>query len=54
MKYDKLIEKIAIVGEKKWEELAMIFTGKGVRPIPIEFFTPAELPKARVWLTGPA
>jgi len=53
-RYDKLIEKIAIVGDQKWEELALVFTGKGVRHIPIEFFTPAELPKARVWLSGPA
>ena len=53
-KYDKWIEKIAIVGDQKWEELAMMFVGKGVRPIPIEYFTAAELPKARLWLSGPS
>src|SRR5262245_8911965 len=28
---DPFIEKIAIVGEKKWEDLALLFTGKGIR-----------------------
>jgi SpoIIAA-like len=49
---DASIEKMAIVGERRWEELALIFTAKGLRPFPIEFFEPAQLPQARAWLTA--
>ena len=47
---DDRIEKMAIVGEKKWQELALIFAAKGVRRFPIEYFQPAEMTKARDWL----
>ena len=49
---DAGIEKMAIVGERRWEELALIFTAKGLRPFPIEFFEPIQLPQARAWLTS--
>lgn len=48
---DPYINKMALVGEKKWEELALLFTSKGFREFPIEYFTPAELSKAQAWLT---
>ena len=51
-KYDKHIEKIAIVGEKKWEDLALAFTAKGFRPVAIEYFLPGDLAKARAWLAA--
>lgn len=47
---DRYIEKMAIVGEKKWEDLATIFVAKGLRSFPIEFFGTADLAKARSWL----
>ncbi|HMJ64243.1 MAG TPA: STAS/SEC14 domain-containing protein [Candidatus Binatia bacterium] len=47
---DPHIEKMAIVGEKKWEELALVFTAQGFRGFPIEYFQPAELKEARAWL----
>src|SRR5687767_2441191 len=47
---DPHIEKMAIVGERKWEELASIFVAKGVRSFPIGYFH--ELERARAWL-GP-
>jgi hypothetical protein len=47
---DPFIEKIAIVGDQKWEDLALLFTGKGVRPVAIEYFPPADLEKARTWV----
>ena len=50
MEVDPHIEKMAIVGEKKWEELALIFAAKGLRDFPIEYFQPAELNRARAWL----
>src|SRR5688572_25577699 len=49
---DARIEKMAIVGERRWEELALIFTAKGLRPFPIEFFEPTQLSLARAWLTS--
>jgi stage II sporulation SpoAA-like protein len=47
---DPYIEKIAFVGEEKWRDLIYAFTGKGLRPVPIEFFTPEQEDKARQWL----
>jgi hypothetical protein len=52
--HDRNIEKIAIVGEKRWEDLALVFAGKGVRRVPIEYFQPADLAKAQTWLTASA
>lgn len=47
---DANIEKIAIVCEKQWEELAQLFVAKGVRRVQIEFFPPDQLEMARAWL----
>lgn len=47
---DRHIEKMAIVGETRWEELALLFTAQGLRPFPIEYFLPSDLPKAQAWL----
>jgi len=48
--YDSQIEKIAIVGEKRWQELAEVFTGKGLRAVDIRYFSPAEASVARIWI----
>jgi hypothetical protein len=50
MENDPCIEKMAIVGERRWEELAGIFTAKMIRAFPIEYFAPAETVLARAWL----
>lgn len=47
---DPYIEKIAIVGEEKWRDLAYAFTLKGLRPVPIEYFGPGQELAARQWL----
>ncbi|WP_340123784.1 STAS/SEC14 domain-containing protein [Methylobacter svalbardensis] len=47
---DPFINKMAIVGEEKWEEPALIFTCKGLRDFPIEYFQPHELTRAQAWL----
>lgn len=47
---DAVIEKMAFVGPKKWESTATVFTAKGIRPFPIVFFPPEDLPKAKAWL----
>jgi hypothetical protein len=49
---DARIDKMAIVGERRWEELALMFTAKGLRPFPIEYFEPARVGDARAWLTS--
>ena len=50
VEHDAHIERMAIVGAKKWEDLALIFTAKGLRKFPIEYFEPAAIAKARAWL----
>ena len=47
---DPLIRKMAIIGEKQWEEMATTFTGKGYRPFPIEFFPTGHMREAYAWL----
>ncbi|MGB0132380.1 STAS/SEC14 domain-containing protein [Dokdonella sp.] len=47
---DRYIAKLALVGKKKWEELSLVFTAKGMRPFPIEYFAPDEEALARAWL----
>jgi len=47
---DQFMKKIAIVGGKQWELLALLFVGKGLRRTPVEFFPTEELAKARLWL----
>lgn len=49
IKYDALIEKIAIVSESRWRDAAFMFTGKGLRPMPIQHFTPDDLNAATEW-----
>jgi hypothetical protein len=48
--HDDDIERMAIVGEAQWQQLALMFTSKGLRPFPIEYFTPERLAEARAWL----
>ena len=44
------ISKIAIVGEPRWETLALAFAGAGVRRAPVKFFPPNDLEQAKEWL----
>jgi hypothetical protein len=48
--FDQYIEKMAIVGDTRWEDLALIFVGQGLRGFPIEYFESAGLERARDWL----
>lgn len=52
MENDPYIRKMAIVGEKKWEDLALIFTAGPIRRFPIKYFLPAELDRAKAWLAA--
>ena len=44
---DAGIDRMAIVGERKWEELALMFTAKELREFPVEFFPPEQLSAAQ-------
>jgi hypothetical protein len=47
---DAFIKKIAIVGEDKWRDLSYVFTLKGLRPFPIEYFGVGQVELARAWV----
>lgn len=47
---DQFMKKIAIVGDKQWELLTLLFVGKGLRRTPVEYFPIEGLAKARLWL----
>jgi hypothetical protein len=49
--HDPLIHRMAIIADRKWEAQALMFAGKGLRRIEIEFFTPEQTSQARQWLT---
>lgn len=48
--YDEKIEKVAIVGEAKWQDLTEAFVGKGLRSVDIRYFKPSETAIARTWI----
>lgn len=48
---DRHVKRMAIVGDERWRDEALLFTSAGLRPFPIRYFTPGELPAARSWLT---
>ena len=50
MELDAYAQRIAIVGDRKWKDLTLLFTGKGVRHVAIEYFSPRDVEKARAWL----
>ena len=45
---DKILKKMAIVGDEEWRDLVEVFTLKGLRPVPIEYFN--DEGEARRWL----
>jgi SpoIIAA-like len=51
--HDKDIAKIAVVGDEEWRDLVYAFLAKGFRQAQVEYFLPADLAKARAWLSAP-
>lgn len=49
---DPYIRRMAIVGERQWEDSALMFAAKGLRPFPIEYFVPEDLEGARAWVAA--
>jgi len=50
LRHDASVERMAIVGDKTWKDLALLFTSQGLRPFPIEYFDTAQLVAARAWI----
>jgi len=44
------IEKIAIVGNPKWESRMLMFAGAGFRRAPVKYFARERLAEAKAWL----
>jgi len=50
--HDKDIAKIAVVGQDEWRDMVCAFLAKGFRNAAVEYFLPADLAKARAWLSA--
>jgi len=50
--HDDDIGRMAVVGDEQWRDLTLLFTSQGLRPFPIEYFTPDRLAEARAWLAA--
>jgi hypothetical protein len=48
---DPYLKKMAVVGEEKWQDKIEVFTLKGLRPVPIEYYVNDEQ-AARQWLNS--
>jgi hypothetical protein len=46
------IERIAIVGQERWRDLALMFAAADLRKGPVEFFPETSLAQARAWLSA--
>jgi hypothetical protein len=49
---DPNIHRMAIVGDPRWEDLALMFVAKGLRPFPVEYFSLEQGTQARMWVGG--
>ena len=47
---DPFLKKMAIVGDEKWRDLVTVFTLRGLRPVPMEYFETNQEAAARQWL----
>jgi hypothetical protein len=45
------IARMAIVGEERWRDQALMFTAKGLRATEIEYFIPDDFAHARQWVS---
>ena len=44
------IGRLALVGEERWRDLALMFSAAGLRKAEVEYFTQDALEKAHEWL----
>lgn len=45
------ISKLAFVGDKKWQDEIILFTGNPMRRMAIEFFPQGQFDRAQAWLS---
>lgn len=50
--FNAQVDRMAIVGDPQWADLALMFAGKGLRQMQIEYFPTADAAKAREWLAS--
>jgi hypothetical protein len=50
-RYGDNIERIAIVGEARWREYALMFAAADLRRAPVEYFVADAIAAARTWLS---
>ncbi len=50
MEHGDRIEKMAIVGDPKWESRMLMFSGAGFRRAPVRYFPTDQLDQAYAWL----
>jgi SpoIIAA-like len=50
MEHGDRIEKMAIVGDPKWESRMLMFSGAGLRRTPVKYFSRDRLDQAQEWL----
>lgn len=48
--FDPYIEKMAFVGDRRWEELVLVFSNEALRQFPIEYFASSDSEQARAWI----
>ena len=49
--YGDAIERIAIVGDERWRDLALMFAAADLRKAPVEYFATDDIAEAREWLS---
>ena len=50
-RYGDNIERIAIVGEPRWRDYALMFAAADLRRAPVEYFVADAMADARTWLS---
>jgi hypothetical protein len=53
MENDSKIERMALVGDRRWKDLVLAFVGQGLREFPIEYFERGQMATARAWALAP-
>src|SRR3954468_16434760 len=46
-RFNEQVDAMAIVGEPQWADLALMFVGKGLRQMRIEYFPTSDVARAR-------
>lgn len=50
VRHGDAIERIAIVGDERWRDLALMFAAADLRKAPVEYFNEKDVAAARSWL----